>query len=117
MAVLRAEHDLSAPPLQGLAQDPLAGSAAIVGCGVEEIAARIKRGVHELDGRGLVRPVPGRVAELPGAETHGTDAKVGIAEQSIFHAFPWVAAEAYGTSPGLLPVLPPVLPAPDVPRL
>lgn len=95
---LRGEHDLvaaSAAPAEPASDDLLGQAVALLHVralraavdvrGVEQVDARVHRGVHDRETGGLVGGVP----EVHGAERETADLQTAAAEMGVLHGFPY----------------------------
>jgi hypothetical protein len=85
VADLGGDHDLIAPGLEGLGDQPLASPVAVGVGGVKEGDSQVERFLHEGDGLfvGVIAPPAG--AEGPEAESDLGNAYVRLGKISVFH--------------------------------
>ena len=84
-AGLGVDHDLVAPPLDGLADELVVMAVAVAGRGVEEVDPQLEGPVQRGDGLVVVAG-PVHAGHAQAAEPHGRHLAVGGAELVVFHS-------------------------------
>src|SRR6185436_1120344 len=97
-AGLGGDVDLLAPLAAEAGDQPLAAAVAVDVRGVDEVRARVHRGVQGAHGLLVVHRAP-RAADRPGAEADRGDGQAGAAERAVLHRYlPAIASSSMSKS-------------------